>query len=148
MEAEEQVTHFHGRTYHFEHQQSKVQNSNSNPRILFNARGNPYVEGDPNLGYSMQDIRPRNSNSGRANDPYPSKLGLSPNLFLHLIYHQIIYPILNLTLHKPNNTNPTPEPTLINPKLTNPIPDPVLDRISLNLKIGRLFSSHRVHLWL
>lgn len=59
MAAEEQETHVHGRIYHFEHQQSEVQNLNPNPKFLFNARGNPYLEGDPNLGYSLEDSKPR-----------------------------------------------------------------------------------------
>ncbi|KAI8563946.1 hypothetical protein RHMOL_Rhmol03G0148300 [Rhododendron molle] len=36
----------------------EVQNSNPNSKVLINARGNPYAEGDPNLGYSGEDIKP------------------------------------------------------------------------------------------
>ncbi|KAG5531947.1 hypothetical protein RHGRI_026526 [Rhododendron griersonianum] len=58
-EARARVTHLHGNTYQFQRTPSEVRNSNSNPKILYNSRGNPYVEGDPNLGYPVEDTKPR-----------------------------------------------------------------------------------------
>lgn len=60
-EARAKVTHVHGNTYHFQRTLSEVQKSNLNLTILVNARGDPYVEGDPNLGYSLEDTKPRNA---------------------------------------------------------------------------------------
>ncbi|KAF7124059.1 hypothetical protein RHSIM_Rhsim12G0101200 [Rhododendron simsii] len=37
----------------------QVQVDKPNPKILYNAEGNPYVEGDPNLGYGVEDVKPR-----------------------------------------------------------------------------------------
>ncbi|KAG5513035.1 hypothetical protein RHGRI_038542 [Rhododendron griersonianum] len=56
-----QVVHLHGNTYQFQRTTAEVRNSNPTPKIVLNPRGNPYVEGDPNLGYSLQDTKPRNA---------------------------------------------------------------------------------------
>ncbi|KAG5513049.1 hypothetical protein RHGRI_038539 [Rhododendron griersonianum] len=40
-------------------QPHEVSSSNLNPKTLFNARGIPYLEGDPNMGYSEADTKPR-----------------------------------------------------------------------------------------
>ncbi|KAG5557728.1 hypothetical protein RHGRI_007846 [Rhododendron griersonianum] len=58
-EARARVTHLHGNTYQFQRTPSEVRKSNLNSKILLNARGNPYVEGDPNMGYSLEDTQPR-----------------------------------------------------------------------------------------
>lgn len=76
LEAEEWVTHLRGNVYRIERQREEVQNTNPNPKILFNARGNPYVKGDPNLGYILEDIRPRNAPSHLT--PKPAALSLTP----------------------------------------------------------------------
>lgn len=51
-------------------------------KFKFNAWGNPYVEGDPNLGYILEDIRPQNApshlTSNLATSSSPSKLGSKP----------------------------------------------------------------------
>lgn len=44
---------------HVHRTQEEVQISKPKPVTLYNARGNPYVEGDPNMGYSIEDTRPR-----------------------------------------------------------------------------------------
>ncbi|KAG5540732.1 hypothetical protein RHGRI_020837 [Rhododendron griersonianum] len=58
-EAEERSSHLQVKAAQFDSQQKQVQNSGPNPKILYNARGNPYEEGDPNMGYSAEDARPR-----------------------------------------------------------------------------------------
>ncbi|KAG5531833.1 hypothetical protein RHGRI_026448 [Rhododendron griersonianum] len=58
-DARARVTHLHGNTYQFQRTPSEVRKSNPNSKILLNARGNPYVEGDPNMGYSLEDTQPR-----------------------------------------------------------------------------------------
>lgn len=58
-EARARVVHLHGNTYQFQRTPSEVRKPNPNSQILINARGNPYVEGDPDMGYSSEDLRPR-----------------------------------------------------------------------------------------
>ncbi|KAG5536390.1 hypothetical protein RHGRI_023981 [Rhododendron griersonianum] len=59
----------------------KVQHPNPKPRILINARGNPYEEGDPNMGYSLEDTKPRygshKPDSRTASNPFKPKKELS-----------------------------------------------------------------------
>lgn len=58
MEAEQRAILVQGNNQ-FTRQSTEVHNSN--PKTLYNARGNPYVEGDPNLGYSPRSLQPRYS---------------------------------------------------------------------------------------
>lgn len=61
LEAEERAARVHSHTYQFSHQSIEVRNTS--PKILYNARGNPYEEGDPNMGYSPRSLQPRYSQS-------------------------------------------------------------------------------------
>ncbi|KAI8530281.1 hypothetical protein RHMOL_Rhmol11G0044500 [Rhododendron molle] len=54
LEAEAQAQGTHVTTS----QHQEVPFSNHNPKTLYNARGIPYLEGDPNLGYSEEDTKP------------------------------------------------------------------------------------------
>ncbi|KAG5540731.1 hypothetical protein RHGRI_020837 [Rhododendron griersonianum] len=55
-EAEERSSHLQVKAAQFDSQQKQVQNSGPNPKILYNARGNPYEEGDPNMAaYSTKE---------------------------------------------------------------------------------------------
>lgn len=56
--------------------ESEVQKSNPNPKVLFNARGNPYFQGDPSLGYTGEDSKPRYA---PAKQVLGSKSGVLPN---------------------------------------------------------------------
>ncbi|KAF7119420.1 hypothetical protein RHSIM_Rhsim13G0129500 [Rhododendron simsii] len=53
--------------------QEGVQVDKPNPKILYNAKGNPYVEGDPNLGYSVEDVKPRRQWMSEINPSQPLK---------------------------------------------------------------------------
>lgn len=57
LEAKERASHAQGESAQFTCQSSEVQLSI--PKLLYNARGNPYVEGDPNLGYSPRSLKSR-----------------------------------------------------------------------------------------
>ncbi|KAI8568134.1 hypothetical protein RHMOL_Rhmol02G0173800 [Rhododendron molle] len=87
LEAEERVHHLQGNVYQFERQIEKVQNSNPNPKILFNACENPYVEGDPNMGYLIEDTKPRNTPSHLVQKTVPGsftpELGQDPKSTSH-----------------------------------------------------------------
>lgn len=77
MEAEARVTHVHGTTYQFQRTPLEVQKSNPNPKVQFNARENSYVEGDPNLGYNVEDTKPRYAPSTQVVDSKSGKLPIS-----------------------------------------------------------------------
>ncbi|KAG5557719.1 hypothetical protein RHGRI_007839 [Rhododendron griersonianum] len=63
-EAEERAANLLDNNSQLELSSGKVQILNSNPKILINARGNPYAEGDPNLGYSFEDEELSDSEEG------------------------------------------------------------------------------------
>lgn len=84
-EAEERASHLQDTSYQFEHHQEQVQIPNPNPKILYNAKGNPYVEGDPNLGYRLEDTRPQTTSCATGSsslqpdsDPTPSSPSHKP----------------------------------------------------------------------
>lgn len=58
MEAEQRAILVQGNNQ-FTRQSTEVHNSN--PKTLYDARGNPYVEGEPNLRYSPRSLQPRYS---------------------------------------------------------------------------------------
>lgn len=64
QEAEEQAIHLQSTTSQFGGYQNQVQVPHPNPKVMYNPRGNPYLEGDPNLGYSLEDTRPRYNATG------------------------------------------------------------------------------------
>lgn len=82
-EAEERATNLLDNNSQFERQQGKVQIPNLNPHILFNARGNPYVEGDPNLGYSLEDIKPQTVSRASGFSPPQPESDPSPSSPAH-----------------------------------------------------------------
>ncbi|KAF7127042.1 hypothetical protein RHSIM_Rhsim11G0000800 [Rhododendron simsii] len=61
-EAEEQAIQLQGDASQSVSHHKQVQLSTSNPKVLYNARGNPYVEADPNMGYAVDETRPRTGN--------------------------------------------------------------------------------------
>lgn len=61
LEAEERAACVHSHTNQFTRQSTEV--TNPNPKTLYNARGIPYKEGDPNMGYSPRSLQPRYSQS-------------------------------------------------------------------------------------
>lgn len=61
-EVEGRATHLQINASPFKSHQEQVRVFSPNPKILYNARGNPYVEGDPNMGYTVEDSRPRIGN--------------------------------------------------------------------------------------
>ncbi|KAG5553054.1 hypothetical protein RHGRI_011046 [Rhododendron griersonianum] len=63
-EAEEQAIDLQCTTSQFGGYQNQVQVPHPNPKVMYNPRGNPYLEGDPNLGYSLEDTRPRYNAAG------------------------------------------------------------------------------------
>ncbi|KAI8564163.1 hypothetical protein RHMOL_Rhmol03G0160700 [Rhododendron molle] len=77
-EAEERAT-----ASPFTCHQEQVQVSTSNPKILFNTEGNPYVEGDPNLGYSVEDTLSRAGN--RATGSQQTVTDFKPSSSTHYV---------------------------------------------------------------
>ncbi|KAI8567881.1 hypothetical protein RHMOL_Rhmol02G0155800 [Rhododendron molle] len=73
-EEEDRATHLHFNASPFKCHQEQVQVPSSNPKILYNVNGNPYVEGDPNFGYTVEDTLPRAGN--RATDISSSSLSV------------------------------------------------------------------------
>ncbi|KAI8567830.1 hypothetical protein RHMOL_Rhmol02G0152100 [Rhododendron molle] len=98
-EAEVRAANLMPHTTQSDCSQGKVQVSNPNPRFLFNARGHPYVEGDPNLGYSSEDNKPWNAHPHLA----PAD-GPNPNPQFPLNQHT--KSTSKIPSHQPHNTKP------------------------------------------
>ncbi|KAG5521738.1 hypothetical protein RHGRI_034083 [Rhododendron griersonianum] len=64
-------------------EQEQVRSPKTSPTILYNPRGTPYVEGDPNMGYSLEDTRPRYNSRG--SDSSSNKPELNPSHIPHQI---------------------------------------------------------------
>ncbi|KAI8535330.1 hypothetical protein RHMOL_Rhmol10G0165800 [Rhododendron molle] len=75
LEAEEQVHHLQ--------EVDKVQDANPNPKMLFNVRGNPYVEGDPNMGYPVEAIQPSHFVQRTVGGSLTPNLGLDSTFTSH-----------------------------------------------------------------
>lgn len=143
-EAEERATKLQDTTCQFDHQdKEQVQIPNPNPKLLYNALGNPYVEGDPNLGYSLENTRSRYTSRGSSSfslqpDSNPALSSPTHNPAIELY----LSPNVQVVLYTTNTINPHSEIKLL-PKLTNSIPNLILVRPNLNLRTGPLYSSLR-----
>ncbi|KAI8530017.1 hypothetical protein RHMOL_Rhmol11G0021300 [Rhododendron molle] len=79
-------------------QHQEVPFSNPNPKTLYNARGIPHLEGDPNLGYSEEDTKPMR--------PLASERYSVPSISPQAIPHQgSNNPRLITNVHKPKPKN-------------------------------------------
>lgn len=146
MKAEERAPLVQGSAIPFDHLANEVKTLN--PTILYNARGDPYEEGDPNLGYSPMSLKPRYSPSSTHGQS--STLWFDPKLVPSTSVNpdnSCLSSSLKCSLQLPNmNTNLSLTLTL---NLVNP-PNQVLDRFipNLNPRIGLLYSSRRACLWI
>lgn len=76
-----------------------------NPKILYNTRGQPYVEGEPNLGYPIVDTRPRRPPQSleilaQIDRQHSEHQSLCPNPQQHQVATEIHS--TRLQTHKPN----------------------------------------------
>lgn len=103
-EAEDRASKLADINTTLDRQQGKVQVSNPNSQVLFNAKGNPYLEGDPNLGYSLEDLKPRYSSRVTG---FPPQTQSDPSPSSNLAHSQPKYNPLP-------NQNQTQQPALRN----------------------------------